>query len=680
MSSQEAKRKAVKQEDGPNKKQHVDFEVQPEIENFQREALWRAMQDYKRRSVASQDALDKLQKSARFHDEHLRLVDLWWDQCLHEICSQAELPTTAAVGECLPSLSTRLVSALPDFEAHLSEKRQRILDVIVGSIRQLRGAPQPQQGDKEALKEQNAALKLQLSLAEQRANVLQQQKEEREPQLQDLQDRLAASQRKVDRQKSITLARIEAQASKRPAAASPAREKEEVKTEAQTVHAGDSAASDQALEASNARLLEELGQLQVKLAELQATNEKLTSQLAHLSQSDVEATEAYKQIVSANAHLRGRQEVLETQLPALQAELHALKKERSKFQDDLAQASQHQYEEAVAQLTRTETDLARVRQARDELHSSLQVRKAQDEQKQTSARELGELADAQASRIAALEAEVARLKEGSAAGDAPGDDATELSKLQRENSSLKAELPIMEAAFSKAHEQSTRKVMELVSMEDRIGRLQAEKAKADQKYFAAMKAKDQLAAEIRVLKQQQQKATELATKLQEAEESCRQKVQNLERQRTLADKANEQLRKEVAALAESSDRSRLQLDSLHGKLADAVKRAEGKELEVAHATQAKRVALEELERLKKQQERLTKQDKAILNGDSDQLQVYRTMAMCSVCNVRWKNTTLVSCGHVFCKECVDKRTETRQRRCPSCNKGFGTGDVLAVHL
>jgi E3 ubiquitin-protein ligase BRE1 len=638
------------------------------------------MQDYKRRSNASQDALDKLQKTARYHDEHIRFVDLWWDQCLHEVVAQAGLPADSAPS--LASTTSHLLSSMPEFEAHLSQKRQQILDLIVDSIKQLRQGPQMHHDENAALKEQNASLRLQLSVSEQRAALLQERNDQREPQLQDLQDRLAASQRKVDRQKSITLARIEAYASKRPAAAaSPTREQSDAKAEVPAITVQSNVESDQALAASNARLLEELGQLQVKLAELQATNDKLRSQLAHLTQSDIEASEPYKQIVSANAHLRGRQEALAAQLPALQGELDQLKEERSKFQADMAQESQQAYEEAVSQLTRSEADLARVRQARDELHSSLQVRKAQDDQKQASARELGELADAQASRIAALEAEVARLTDQTAANDTTGaDDGSELSKLQRENASLKAELPVMEAAFSKAHEQSTRKVMELVSMEDRIGRLQAEKAKADQKYFAAMKAKDQLAAEIRALKLQQQKAAELATKLHEAEESCRHKVQNLERQKMLADKAREQLRKEVSTLAESSDRSRLQLETLHGKLAEAVKRAEGKELEVAHALQAKRASLEELERLRKQQEKLVKQEKLALNGDSDQLQVYRTMAMCSVCTVRWKNTTLVSCGHVFCKECVDKRTETRQRRCPSCNKGFGTGDVLAVHL
>jgi E3 ubiquitin-protein ligase BRE1 len=64
----------------------------------------------------------------------------------------------------------------------------------------------------------------------------------------------------------------------------------------------------------------------------------------------------------------------------------------------------------------------------------------------------------------------------------------------------------------------------LVEYEDKLARLQAEKAKAEQKYFSTMKSKDQIQGENRALKQQLAKTAEVITKVQEAEKSLNQKM------------------------------------------------------------------------------------------------------------------------------------------------------------
>ena len=82
----------------------------------------------------------------------------------------------------------------------------------------------------------------------------------------------------------------------------------------------------------------------------------------------------------------------------------------------------------------------------------------------------------------------------------------------------------MEAAFNKAHKQNQRKIMELVEHEEKLNKVYAEKAKAEQKYFSTMKSRDQLQAENRALKQQLAKTTELISKFQETEKSITQKM------------------------------------------------------------------------------------------------------------------------------------------------------------
>ena len=56
------------------------------------------------------------------------------------------------------------------------------------------------------------------------------------------------------------------------------------------------------------------------------------------------------------------------------------------------------------------------------------------------------------------------------------------------------------------------------------------------------------------------------------------------------------------------------------------------------------------------------------------------IATCSVCRKEFKNTVLRTCGHLFCRGCIDARLGNRARKCPNCNRAFGTGDCLHVTL
>jgi E3 ubiquitin-protein ligase BRE1 len=73
---------------------------------------------------------------------------------------------------------------------------------------------------------------------------------------------------------------------------------------------------------------------------------------------------------------------------------------------------------------------------------------------------------------------------------------------------------------------------------------------------------------------------------------------------------------------------------------------------------------------------------------------------CSTCKMRMRNTVITKCMHcmslalamppdelltrafnqctAFCKECVDARIQTRQRKCPACNLQFAQTDVQTL--
>jgi len=69
-----------------------------------------------------------------------------------------------------------------------------------------------------------------------------------------------------------------------------------------------------------------------------------------------------------------------------------------------------------------------------------------------------------------------------------------------------------------------------------------------------------------------------------------------------------------------------------------------------------------------------------LAGQSGEEEGFRTLALCTACKVEFKNTALKTCGHLFCRGCVDLRIANRERRCPNCAKAFDKTDVMAVHM
>lgn len=57
---------------------------------------------------------------------------------------------------------------------------------------------------------------------------------------------------------------------------------------------------------------------------------------------------------------------------------------------------------------------------------------------------------------------------------------------------------------------------------------------------------------------------------------------------------------------------------------------------------------------------------------------YKSMMICTVCQKRDKEVVLKNCYHTFCKECIDKNLQLRQRNCPNCRTKFGAEDVRDI--
>jgi E3 ubiquitin-protein ligase BRE1 len=64
----------------------------------------------------------------------------------------------------------------------------------------------------------------------------------------------------------------------------------------------------------------------------------------------------------------------------------------------------------------------------------------------------------------------------------------------------------------------------------------------------------------------------------------------------------------------------------------------------------------------------------------EQIELYRKLLKCNSCKTRDKNAVITRCMHVFCRDCLETRIETRQRKCPNCGEPFGASDIKNIFL
>ena len=357
--------------------------------------------------------------------------------------------------------------------------------------------------------------------------------------------RYILAERKVDRAKSVTVAKLERQAtsSGRVEGGSGLGGGMEGSIDDQK-EAGKGRAEngDGYLDAERARkeAVAALAKHKEQFELLETENEKLTVQLtalnnrlSHLSDEDYSQTDLFKQLRSQHEDVIKRINHLEATNIQLREEAEKLQKERTSYRIQLESETQTAVTEKEAQLAQAEHDLARIRSARDELLADLSIRKATQNQERASISQIKELNSAREDRVKALESEVERLQMQSRQSNSPPSPDSNVENisptdlpnryvsLDRQHTMLKDELESMHTAYKKVTALASQKVESFSALEEKITRLSAEKSKADQKYFATMKAKEAREQEVRSLRASSSKSSEMVSTLKDAEAASR---------------------------------------------------------------------------------------------------------------------------------------------------------------
>ncbi|KAF2766703.1 BRE1-domain-containing protein [Teratosphaeria nubilosa] len=696
------RKRLVKDEHG--QAMRMDAEKEKEIEYFQKDAILRQMKEYKRQQRIAEEQYTQLRDQCKHHDDHLRTIDAWFAQLLDEVrvIAGQSLPTpppsatstTEYYGSALVFENNEL------FSQHLQARSANIKAAISDLFGRLPSVS-PELDD--LRKQMNEALAKEKELVVEHRRALDEQ-HSLERRLEDATTRYIKAEKSLDRAKSSQVQKLERQALGNGDSASPSTskkgslplKKEQYEANGELENGLGSAEAEAARR--EAMAVAERQRQQVE--EIEAENDRLTNELSaartklvSLSDDDYAETSLFKTFKAKFEDVTSRVNDLDATNAKLREEAQKYHAERTSYRRQLDDDLRDSITESETQIARAETDLARIRNNRDELMAELQMRKDHDDKRSTLADDAKKLAEARDAKIAALESELERLKLefGHSAPPQPNLDELDnealksrLRTVQSQYDLLSNELSSMEAAWRKSSALASKKVEDVAQQEETVARLNAEKAKADQKYFAAMKLKDSKEAELRAAKSANARSTEIITQLKDTEAKTRELITNSERQLAEAKEGLLKLESQHRTLEAKSKESALSADGLKKQLDELKTMISAKDKEVLTAGKAKREAEVELEKIqskledtKKQFEQL-KKSRAADNAASDS--DWRRLAICPVCNQNIRNTALKLCGHVFCNNCIKDLITNRSRKCPSCAKAFGNSDYLSIVL
>lgn len=682
-----------------------------DVAEFQKEAIFRAMETYRREKETLEKQLESQADKERELEERVVRLGTWWDKLADRLAlvvgkyqfdktvkseqkhdssdatevkkedeNEAEEDEESSPNPGPTGLATDL--ELEEKSSTISTHFSTLLDLIADKIHKQ---------DKTEVSRLSAGY---TDMAEQR-HLLVQKIQDLEQEAQGMKNQYLAAAKKLDRFKSPTVKLIEGEdavaeevqmAETSNGAETDDKKKEDAKTDTdkdspEKKDTGDTKALKETVELQEKQMKE----LDTKIAALEHEASLFNAKMADLSETDLlEHSGAFKAVKEQLSDKSSQIAALEKSRDAISAEKTALDENRQQYRATVKREFEKRESDLRSQLTRAETDLVRIRTARDEILADLSQKRATETDKLKTIESLKELGEVYKQRIGTLESEVQRWrKEGNEGVDKASENVENktLEELKKEvtvlaltNQSLMAEIPGMEAAFVSAQKMAENKALDVSDREGKLAKLLAEKAKADEKYFAAMRHKDALGAENAKLKAQMVKSSELVNQLQEVDAKTRAKIDVLEK--TLAEYVALHAKQQEAAkrlTSQVSEKTHM-LNGAQKYLATLKEemKQQGTKLSVGEH-RARKLALDNA--------KLSKQvELSSFGGSSDEIDELRSIAMCSLCSKNWKDTALKVCGHVFCHQCAQDRLDARLRKCPNCNKPFSQNDLLTVHL
>lgn len=533
-----------------------------------------------------------------------------------------------------------------DFADHLASKSKDIKSRLTSMFTNLAGSRGNLSPDIQDL--QTKLTKLLASQKEYMVKVdrLQTEKEELSERLEAASLKYIKAEKRLDRAKSSAVAKLEQQAiagTGNSAGSGIGGVENGGDVEMTNGIEEEGAASQSANKELQAVVAKQREQLDAIAAENKSLTEQLTAastRLSSLNEDDYARTELFKQFRVQHEDVIRRINHLEATNIQLREEAEKFQAERTAYRVQVENEAEILTGEMEGQLQRVEADLTRIRSARDELVAEVNMRKASQDQDRTASDQIKELVCAKEERITALELEVERLK---SKADEQAHEPTlgtefdvlnleelriKYEALEREHESINKEIPALQAAYKRVQALSTKKVMDFSSLEEKVQILSAEKSKADQKYFAARKDMDTRINEVRSLRAQNAKSSEIIAQLKNVETSNRTILSNLEKQLGEMKQSNTSIMADNKKLESTTKEATSKLETLKHQVSELTNLLKVKDSSHANNRQRVQSVEQELEQLRvryeqAQKDRDTWKAKSLSNqtGEEEMLRV-----------------------------------------------------------
>jgi len=436
-------------------------------------------------------------------------------------------------------------------------------------------------------------------------------------------------------------------------AADPADKSPVTDIKMEKMEAGDDAAADLAKKEIkedlgddvNEKAVVEKDELQTKLNELKSDLEKERS----MSESFKRMLAMYEELPKEQrekVEVMAHENELEARTKALDAEVSELKPQLASSQQQLRSA-----EEKHARLTR---ELADVR-------SKLYEEK---------------------NKNGGGKADIESLRKNKALEETVADLRRNLAATKQEEEALLKEMDVTGTAYEQMQEQNIRLVQQLREKDDANFKLISEKVKSDQIYKIMQEEKTVLQKHRISLTSQVEAQNLVVRKLEEKERYMHSTIVNLDKEANLRLVVSEvNKKKALESTQHHEDAKRMiekylqQIEMLEKTIDKKVESLEEERFKISRIQEDQTKLRRKLEKHKKTAGLYTA-DEVLM----EEIKEYKTKLRCPCCNVNNKDAVLTKCYHVFCIACIQKRYETRQRKCPKCNAGFGGNDYHRIYI
>ena len=287
-------------------------------------------------------------------------------------------------------------------------------------------------------------------------------------------------------------------------------------------------------------------------------------------------------------------------------------------------------------------------------------------------------ADALTTRVSELQEQLnsARREASAASARASASDAA-LEEKNAESEAFMAEMEAIGAAYEEAASENARLMEKMAERDESSTKALAEKNQAQ---MAARRLRDENAGMQAAVAHERGAAQAATLRAQQIEAAAREASDELARAREekaeLARRSEEQT-KTLTQLRDTSESRREALAAAERR-ADALAQVAAEDArKVAEAERARETCEETCAGLRRRCEKLARR-----GGSADEykeeIDAYKSMLRCSVCNDRPKGVVITRCFHMFCNDCIATRLENRDRKCPGCGLMFSASDVKSI--